>query len=47
VENLLDEDYYVDSGEFPNFDPTISQGSVIAATPEQVRRYSLSMEFSF
>jgi len=47
VENLLDEEYYIDAQEFPNFDPSISQSEVIIGTPEQARRLSVSMEYRF
>ncbi len=47
VENLLDEDYYIDAQEFPNFNAAIPQGAVIIGTPEQTRRFSVSMEYRF
>ena len=47
VENLLDKDYYIAAGEFPNFDPTVVQGAVIVGTPEQCRRFNGSVEYNF
>ena len=50
VENLFDEEYYIDAQEFPNFAgaaiPT-AQGSVVIGTLEQTRRAILSARYDF
>ncbi|WP_405237589.1 TonB-dependent receptor [Lentisalinibacter orientalis] len=50
VENLFDEEYYIDVQEFPNFAgsslPT-AQGSVVIGTLEQPRRVVVSARYAF
>lgn len=47
LENILDEDYYIDSGEFPNFNPVIAQSAVIASTVERPRRLMATLRHEF
>ena len=51
VENLTDEDYYIDAQEFPNFAgtarPTAPGGLIIIGTLEQPRRVVGSIQFRF
>ena len=50
VENLFDEDYYIDSQDFANFGGPAHPGSpafVIIGTLEQPRRIILSARYDF
>lgn len=50
IENVFDEDYYIDVQEFPNFAGSSipsNQGSVVIGTLEQTRRAILSARYSF
>jgi len=50
VENLFDEDYYVDAQEFPNFAGSAipgAPGSVVIGTLEQPRRAVASVTYNF
>jgi outer membrane receptor protein involved in Fe transport len=50
VENLTDEDYYIDAQEFPNFAGTArptAPGAIIIGTLEQPRRVVGSIQFRF
>ena len=50
VENLFDEDYYIDVQEFPNFAGSAlpsGQGAIIIGTLEQPRRVVGSVSYSF
>lgn len=48
VENLFDEDYYVDAQEFPNFASAfIPQSTIIIGTVEQKRRISAMLTYNF
>lgn len=50
VENLFDEDYYVDVQEFPNFAGTAlptAPGAIIIGTLEQPRRVVVSAQYRF
>jgi outer membrane receptor protein involved in Fe transport len=50
VENLFDEEYYIDAQEFPNFGGSATPGtpgSIIIGTLEQPRRAVLSASYAF
>ena len=50
VENLFDEDYYIDVQEFPNFAGSAlpsGQGAIIIGTLEQPRRVVGSVQYHF
>jgi len=50
VENLFDEDYYIDVQEFPNFAGSVLAGSpglIIIGTLEQRRRFVVSAQYQF
>lgn len=50
IENLFDEEYYIDAQEFPNFAGaaiSTGQGSVVIGTLEQPRRAILSARYDF
>lgn len=48
VENLFDEDYYVDAQEFPNFAAAfIPQSTIIIGTVERKRRISAMLTYRF
>jgi outer membrane receptor protein involved in Fe transport len=48
VENVFDEDYYIDAQEFPNFAPVlIPQSAVIIGTVERTRRIMAVLNYQF